>query len=119
MPDNDSVTELNLSANIIGDDGCAAYCSCALFNGTLRFLLLNHNVISSRGALLMMKQHPTLEWLDLSDNLIEGKGARKLLSMWQKNRVLRHVGLFRNFLDSNVQAWPPTWTSTVALNELQ
>ena len=114
MPQNSSVTELNLGANAISNDGCAAYCSCAAFNRKLRFLFLNHNLITNSGALLMMEQHPTLEWLDLSDNLIGSEGAWTVLDMWRKNSVLRHVGLFRNYFDSNVQACvracPPTWT---------
>ena len=51
----------------------------ASFNKSLRFLFLADNLITGTGALMLMRPHPALEWLDLSGNLVTSGSALTLL----------------------------------------
>ena len=80
---NERLTQLDLSYNNIGCEGCEALARSLATGGTLLHLGLAGNLISNKGALALaqcLEQGTALTHLDLSNNKIQDKGAKALVS---------------------------------------
>lgn len=97
---NRTIRILDLTGNLIGDDGISAI-SGALDprNSALEELRVGKNEISAVGAhyiATLLRQYPRLWRLDLSDNVVYKEGAVALARSLLTNESLRSLSLAHN-----------------------
>ncbi|KAL1521894.1 hypothetical protein AB1Y20_021545 [Prymnesium parvum] len=99
-----TLTELDLSANAVGDEGLHTLSEALCVNETLESLSLRSNRIGNAriGHLSRsVARHPVLRSLDLSDNYIGFPGACHLTEALRKNKVIEKLFLAWNKLRSD------------------
>ena len=93
---NDSLAQLNLRYNRIGDDGARYLAQALLKNKGLKMLYLSCNNITAEGVYLLAQslQHNTvLEHLDLYGNDIDSSGVQSLAAALESNMTLKQLDL--------------------------
>ena len=106
---NRTIRVLDLTGNLIGDDGISVICGALdPRNSALVDLRVGKNQISSVGAhyvATLLRQYSRLELLDLSDNVVYKEGAVALAHSMLTNQSLRSLSLSHNGItDAGYQA---------------
>ncbi len=100
----ETLIEVNLSFNGLGDDECVMLGNAIRDSRTLRRLFLFNNHIHAKGAhelafALMPNKgqdDPTLEELSLRNNSVGAEGANSLALVFSCNKRLKKMDLYRN-----------------------
>merc|ERR1719189_2023275 len=93
---NATLTKVDLSNNVIGDEGMQFLSRAFNVNTVVKTLNLNGNKIGDKGAEYCsdsLKQNSSLTSLDLSDNDIKIKGAQSIAEALEKNSTLVTIKL--------------------------
>ena len=103
---NNNVTlqKLNLSHNIIFDNGFSFFNNCLKKNNTLHELNLSRNNITDetiKGLAEVIQVNTTLKVLDISKNLISREGVLKILEACTKHKTLKKVVCTHNNLSKS------------------
>jgi hypothetical protein len=106
---NKTLSSINLSANCLRDEGGQHIAACLLGNQTLREIYLSLNNIGGKTCFIfskVLRVHPNMERLDLSDNPLTEAGARSMFRtilrglrcfvMMQNCTFTGEVGLFNH-----------------------
>lgn len=106
---NKTLSSINLSANSLRDEGGQHIAACLLGNQTLREIYLSLNNIGGKTCFIfskVLRVHPNMERLDLSDNPLTEAGARSIFRtilrglrcfvMMQNCTFNSEVGLFNH-----------------------
>jgi uncharacterized membrane protein YgcG len=106
---NKTISSINLSANCLRDEGGQHIAACLLGNQTLREIYLSLNNIGGKTCFIfskVLRVHPNMERLDLSDNPLTEAGARSIFRtilrglrcfvMMQNCTFTNEVGLFNH-----------------------
>ena len=83
---------LNLSKNLIGDEGAGRLRNCLANHRSMTSLILGENGITALGAMeiaCLLRDMPKLTLLDLSGNLIGDEGVIALAEGMRANRTLK------------------------------
>ena len=103
---NTALRKLDLSHDIISDDGILVVCGCLKINNTLQDLNLSRTGITDKGAKELAKAiqvNKTLQKLNISNNIISKVGVMKILEACTKYKVLcelvcKHINLTKSGL---------------------
>ncbi|XP_046865064.1 glutamate-rich protein 3-like isoform X2 [Xenia sp. Carnegie-2017] len=125
--DSGNITDLNISANNITNDGWVAFGKALKSNKKLRSLSLDYNKITNEDLAVLAQgfQHCTsLRSVDLEANRIEDEGALLLLDVLRENKNILDLRLMpknsikpsivdeiKSILDERVQSRPSSATS--------
>ncbi|CAE6926307.1 NLRC3 [Symbiodinium natans] len=105
----DSLKELNLSKNCLGDDAMQSLAKGIAPKCKLETLRLASNQVRNAGAEALaqaLRKNTSIQLLDLSNNLIEDDGAAALAEAMQENRHIWKLILSSNRLTgAGVRAW--------------
>lgn len=106
---NKTLSSVNLSANCLRDEGGQHIAACLLGNQTLREIYLSLNNIGGKTCFIfskVLRVHPNMERLDLSDNPLTEAGARSMFRtilrglrcfvMMQNCTFTNQIGLFNH-----------------------
>jgi hypothetical protein len=106
---NKTLSSINLSANCLRDEGGQHIAACLLGNQTLREIYLSLNNIGGKTCFIfskVLRVHPNMERLDLSDNPLTEAGARSMFRtilrglrcfvMMQNCTFTNEIGLFNH-----------------------
>lgn len=96
LADNETVTSLDFSRNVIGDDGCDHVARLIAVNKTIVSLNLAHNSIADAGAIVIARaarRHGTLQSLNLSGNPINEAGLTEIARFVQNSTQLTELVL--------------------------
>lgn len=100
MRNNKSLTSLNLSMNLLGDQG-VQFIAEVLNTTALKTLDISTNMIGDKGMraiALALMDNKTLTSLNLDMNKIGDEGAVMMASALQKNTTLKYLNLSENYL---------------------
>lgn len=96
MIDNNTVTKIDLSNNVIGDVGACILADLLAANSTVTDVSLRRNSIGNRGAQRLgdvLRSNTTIRSLDLSDNMMDNEGVEAYPDMLRVNHVVRKIDL--------------------------
>ena len=101
---NTALKILNISYNIVSDDGTWFIYNCLENNETLNELNLSGNKITDKGARKLgeaIQMNKTLEVLNISENWISYEGIMGIVEACTKNRTLQKLGCTHNNLSKS------------------
>ncbi|WP_375331722.1 hypothetical protein [Candidatus Tisiphia endosymbiont of Temnostethus pusillus] len=96
---NNSITNLNLSSNQIGDAGAKSLAECLKDNKSITTLKLNNNQIGDAGAKSLaecLKDNKSITTLKLNNNQIGDAGAKSLAECLKDNKSITNLYLSSN-----------------------
>ena len=90
---NTMLQNLDISHNVVSDDGVSFITDCFKMNSTLSILNLSNNNITDEGAKRVLEANTTLQKLNISSNRITDKGAKGLAEAIRLNTTLQELNI--------------------------
>mmetsp|Transcript_5796 Transcript_5796/g.8522 ORF Transcript_5796/g.8522 Transcript_5796/m.8522 type:complete len:145 (+) Transcript_5796:55-489(+) len=97
--------ELDLSQNYLGDRGFAAFCDI-LPELRIHKLSVRHNGLRNKAVVKLcdvLKEHETIEAIDLSDNFISTGAGVAIVELLRANKVIKAVILEHTKIDAKMR----------------
>jgi len=99
---NNTINDIDLSCNLIGDEGARHLAQALTENNTVKYIYLGSNQIGDNGVRHLanaLRESKTISYISLERNSISFKGIKYLTDALKENNTINYINLGFNFID--------------------